>query len=79
MGIMQIFRFKYNDCIYESAMATISLHRTKKGAYNAMRNYLETDYAQWYNERILYGKERRWTDKYGMHCAWGVDSIELKE
>jgi hypothetical protein len=44
-----------------------------------MRNYLEVDYSQWYDERILYGKERRWIDNYGTHCAWRVESIEIKE
>jgi len=61
-------------------MATLSLHRTKKGAYKAMRAFLETDYMQWYNERIIYGKgDRRWIDKFGTHCAWAVRSIALKE
>ena len=40
---MKLFEFLYTDCIYEGEMAIISLHLTKKGAYNAMRKYLETD------------------------------------
>jgi len=32
----EIFEFLYTTCIYESAYATMSLHRTKKGAYKAM-------------------------------------------
>ena len=42
----EVFEFVYTGCIYESAMATLSLHRTKKGAYKAMREFLETEYAQ---------------------------------
>lgn len=62
----QIFEFIYTDCIYESAMATMSTHRTKKGAYKAMRAFLNTDYMQWYNERIEYGKyDKSRTSKYG--------------
>jgi len=72
----QVFEFIYTDCIYESAMATISLHRTKKGAYKAMREFLETGYADWRDEGILYGKQHF---KFGTHCAWAVRPIELKE
>jgi hypothetical protein len=75
----EVFEFVYTDCIYESAMATLSLHRTKKGAYKAMREFLEIEYANWYNEQILYGKDRKWGYKFGTHCAWAVRSIALKE
>ena len=36
----KVYAFQFNDCIYESTYATMSLHRTKKGAYLAMRKYL---------------------------------------
>lgn len=72
----QVFEFIYTDCIYESAMATMSLHRTKKGAYKAMREFLETEYAQWREDGIRYGKQHF---KFGTHCAWAVRPIELKE
>lgn len=75
----EVFEFVYTDCIYESAMATMSLHRTKKGAYKAMREFLETEYAKWYDMRILYGKDKDWVDKFGLHCAWAVRPIELRE
>jgi hypothetical protein len=78
----EVFEFVYTDCIYESAMATLSLHKTKKGAYNAMRDFLVNGYMEWYNERIMYGKPKDWfgtADKFGTHCAWAVRSIALKE
>ena len=77
---MEIYEFIYTSCIYESASATMSMHRTKLGAYKAMREFILTDYTQWYDQRIMYGKgDRRWEDKYGTHCRWGVRSQELKE
>ena len=54
----EVFEFVYTDCIYESAMATLSLHKTKKGAYKAMREFLETEYAQWREDGIRYGKQQ---------------------
>lgn len=34
---MFVYEALHNSCIYESAAATISLHRTLKGAYNVVR------------------------------------------
>ena len=33
---MKVYAFLYNSCIYESAHATMSLHKTRKGAEMAM-------------------------------------------
>jgi len=76
---MELYEFIYTDCIYESAIATMSLHLTKKGAYKAMREFLETGYMQWYNERIIYGKNRAYGDKFETHGHWAVRPIEVKE
>ena len=78
---MQIFEFIYTSDTYESAMATMSMHRTKKGAYKAMRNYLNKEYMEWYNWRIIYGKYKSicGVDKFGRHCAWAVATRELQE
>jgi hypothetical protein len=71
-----VFEFVYTDCIWESAMKTMSLHRTKKGAYNAMREFLERAYADWRDSGILYGKQHF---KFGTDCKWAVRPIELNE
>ena len=72
----EVYEFVYTYCIFESEMATLSLHRTKKGAYKAMRYFLETEYAQWREDGIRYGKQHF---KFGTHCAWAVRPIALKE
>jgi len=82
MDNMVIYEFTYTDCIYESAAATLSLHRTKLGAYKAMRKFLNESYMEWYNERIKYGKYKDYIgtiDKFGTHCAWRIRSKELHE
>lgn len=76
---MEVYAFLYTDCIHESSFATMSLHRTKAGAYKAMRKFLILGYTQWYHERILYGKDRLWIDKFGNHCAWRIGKMELKD
>ena len=61
-----VYEFGYQCCIYESAMATVSIHRTAKGAYKAMREHLLHNYTEWYNARIKYGKTRSYgVDKFG--------------
>ena len=57
----------------------MSLHQTKAGAYKAMRKYIMTEYQKWYDERILYGKDRRWKHKFGCNEAWSVGEQELCE
>ena len=37
----KVYEFWYNDCIYESAAACISLHRTRNGAEIAMELHKE--------------------------------------
>lgn len=74
--LTEVFEFLYTDCIHESAMATMSLHRTKKGAYKAMRKFIETKYAEWREDGIKYGKQYF---KFGNHCAWCIKPITLND
>ena len=73
---MLIYEFVYTDSIFESGMVTLSVHKTKKGAYNAMREFLEKKYAEWRESGIRYGKQEY---KFGTHCAWNIRPIELRE
>lgn len=47
-----IFQFLYCPCIYESAWATISIHRTREGAEAAMEAHKG-------NERDVWEKENK--------------------
>jgi len=37
----------------------INIYKTKSGAYRAMKRRLNIEYYKWYNNRIMYGKNRR--------------------
>ena len=47
----KVFAFQFCDCIYESAYATISLHRTRKGAEDAERKYRDEFLKGYYKYR----------------------------
>ena len=72
----EVYSFQYCSCIYESAFATISLHRTKKGAYKSMREYIESEYAKWRDDGCRYGKQNF---KHGFQEAWRIMAIPIQE
>ena len=71
---MKAYQFLHTSCIWESAYRTVSTHMTIKGAYNAMRQFIEKEYLEWRENGILYGKQ---TFKFGEHEAWGIRKIEI--
>lgn len=58
----RVYAFEYTGCHYESAMAVMSLHRTKRGAWKAMHRFL---YGHWVraqsneNTDLHFGREWR--------------------
>lgn len=69
-----VYEFFYNDCVWESASATISLHRTKKGAMKAMKNHKEELRRK---HKKIYGNDK--TMKFGKNEHWGVGAIEIQD
>ncbi len=55
---MILYSVLYTSCIFESAYYTVSLHRTKLGAFKARQRLLREAYAEWNEERIMYGKPK---------------------
>lgn len=53
---MKVFEFCYTDCIYESAAGTVSIHFSKKGAYDAMKKHKLELYNDWMNKERYYKK-----------------------
>lgn len=53
---MKVYALEYTDCIYEGAPGTISLHKTKKGAYIAMLESKRYSYNKWFEDRQRWGK-----------------------
>ena len=73
------YEFLYSDCVMESAYETMSLHKTKAGAYKAMRKFIVDEYNKWYDDRILNGISKRFNNKFAPFCAWCISSIELED
>jgi hypothetical protein len=74
---MIVYAFLYNSCIYESAFATMSLHKTRKGAEMAMEFHKaqkEKEHWEIYNRPDDY-----YTSPFGEHEAWIVDEIEVQD
>ena len=75
-----VYEFLYNSDCCESAAATISIHKTKKGAEMAMEFHKAEKQKQWDEMRKLdeendpeYWKEFKWDfDQW-----WGVRECEL--
>jgi hypothetical protein len=57
----KVYAFCFSDC--ESG-GVVTLHKTKKGAYKAMREHLVADYNEWFNNRLLFGKKETYFDKF---------------
>ncbi len=72
----KVYSFQYTYCIYESAFATISLHKTAKGAYSAMKKHILKEYEQWREEGLRYGKQ---TFKHGQYEDWRIVAIPVLE
>lgn len=79
---MKVYEFLYCSCIHESSYRTMSLHKTKSGAWKAMNKWLNERFQNEYDQRIMFGKDRNRLDgawKVGTHEAWTVGEQELYE
>lgn len=81
---MVLYGVFWCDCIYEGGMSLISAHRTKKGAYQALRKYM---YRIWEDHRIdqLNGLNGSYKDYLSLYdrplhlkgVAWEISEIEV--
>lgn len=72
----KVYEFWYNDCIYESAAACMSLHRTRKGAEMAMEFHKEQKRKE-FEELYKDEDDIDWT--FDSMSAWGVSEREVVE
>ena len=71
----KVYEFWYNDCVYESAAACISIHRTKKGAEIALSFHKEQkrkDFNEVYENHIP-------SSPFGTLEAWGIEERDILE
>jgi hypothetical protein len=90
---MKIYEFLYCSSVFESAYASISLHKTKRGAWKAMNKWLNERYWREWDIRMKIGKEKPYfykdeqgKQKYllgvwrcGVHEAWTIGEQDLCE
>ena len=75
-----VYAFMYCDCVFESAFATISLHRSKEGAEKAMEAH-KAEKKEWHDK--MYADEEvadsSWDIEFGEFEAWCVEPVEILE
>lgn len=69
-----VYAFMYCDCVFESAFATISLHRSKEGAEKAMEAH-KAEKKEWHDKR--YADEDEEDFIFGEFEEWIVEPIEI--
>jgi len=77
---MKVYADMHCGCIYESAFAVVSLHRTKAAAYRAMRNRLIDDCVSFRETWLKWGRSamtKGWVD--GRDTANTVREFEVGE
>lgn len=72
---MIVYAFKYNSCTHESSWATISLHTTLKGAYDAMRKHKMEAYEE---HRMLYRRREYRGEKMPRYQDWYIDRVQVQ-
>ena len=77
---MSVYEFLYNSCTCESAAETVSIHRTLKGAYEAMRKHRWAMCVEHREEQLACGEGivgRFWS--YDSFKWWGIRKKKVIE
>lgn len=79
-----IYEALYCCCIHESSYATISLHKTRKGAEEAIKNHKDEKkrkFDEIYQRAIRLGKNDIILNsmKFGQHKDWTIGETKLLE
>lgn len=72
----KVFAFMYNPMIEESAYATVSLHRTRRGAEMAMEFHRNEVYKEW-KEIYPYKEEEPY--EFGTFESWIIAELNVAE
>ena len=70
-----VYCFKINPCVYESGPITLSIHKTKIGAYMVMNQNLRDRYEEWFNTP----KKYRETLPMERDERWFIEKEKLKD
>lgn len=75
---MIVYAFNHCPCIYESADATISLHKTKEGAETAMELHKKEalkNHEKWLKSFNQRGEN--WDFDFGDDQSWSIKEMEI--
>ncbi len=73
-----VFAFMYCPCVHESAWATVSLHRTRKGAEIAME-FHKAEALKEFNSDYTAEEIEKLGFKFGQFEDWCVEELEIEE
>lgn len=73
---MIVYAFEYCPDVCDSVYGIISLHKTAKGAYNAMRAHRLNVYNQWRNSMF---RKKLEGDKDTDYQLWRIRKLKLEE
>ncbi len=68
----EVYEFMYTSCIHESAAATLSIHRTRKGAEIAMEQHK-------YEKRKEYDRRQINAVEFGEFERWEITKTKVLE
>ena len=70
---MKAYLAKYNDNIFESSSATLSVHLSKEGAEKAVHEHKDKKYKEWEGMDEDFKEDF----EFGWDKSWGVQEIEI--
>ena len=73
----KVYLFLYNPCIWESSFCTISIHKTKLGAYRAMREHKLKCYEEYKKIENRFKNNKFFAHKFGEDECWTIKSQEI--
>jgi len=77
----EVYAFMYCPCIHESAFATVSLHKTEKGAEMAMafdKEAKRKEHDKMYSNLSISEVSELYSE-FGIHEAWSVAKLPILE
>lgn len=78
----KVFEFRYNSNTFESAAATVSIHRTREGAENAMALHKDATRKEWdkdHSDETVFDAEYKRLYPFGWNSDWFIIETEIKE
>jgi len=80
MNEQTLYTFLFSGSLREMYPVVISIHKTKKGAYKAMRKSKLEEYEMYMKScRIKEHKRFMYDYKFGWDMAWEIGTIEVGE